>query len=320
MTALGAVDTCGRWYDLATNIKPRQWFGVKDIGSRFGVAIMSFYYFLITCPISFAYFTLEYSKLWFSTEFGGIFYFIDVISPYVCFFAIPLMPLILFLCECYKLIKRKYFPQEDWSTNSPGSVFFVPPPTIIGALLWNTYLQLSMYVALFFATGCDSQAIKASWTDSVTIKTFWRDLFRKSNVRCPKEIGFWSNGELEIKHKLDGDLVMKRTDSFLGIGDHHLVFGKDFQTQDDILKFCEKEYEGKDVVILEKISPDKDLGVHSLDILTINTADGPKILSCLLWGHCTGWSSHSSQAGYVVDVESETVIGTTAWYSPYFAT
>ena len=59
--------------------------------------------------------------------------------------------------------------------------------------------------------------------------------------------------------------------------------------------------------------------VHLLDIVTMRTKVGVKVLSVLLWTDCEGWSSHSCTAGYVVDVESETIVAPTAWYAPYFA-
>jgi hypothetical protein len=60
--------------------------------------------------------------------------------------------------------------------------------------------------------------------------------------------------------------------------------------------------------------------VHSLDIVTLRTKAGVRVLTCLLWTDCDTWSSHSCKAGYLVDVHSETVVAPTAWYSPYFAT
>ena len=43
------------------------------------------------------------------------------------------------------------------------------------------------------------------------------------------------------------------------------------------------------------------------------------MLTALLWTDCETWSSHSCQAGYLCDVETESVVTPTAWYSPYFA-
>merc|ERR1712167_66281 len=79
-------------------------------------------------------------------------------------------------------------------------------------------------------------------------------------------------------------------------------------------------YDGKEVLLLELVRPHKDYGVHSIDLLTVITPDGfAKVLSCLYWGDCTGDSSHSTRAGYTVDIETETIQDGARWYSPFFA-
>jgi hypothetical protein len=79
------------------------------------------------------------------------------------------------------------------------------------------------------------------------------------------------------------------------------------------------EYEGKEALVLELVRPKKSLGVHSIDILTVRTTDGDaKVISVILWTDCTTSSSHSTRAGYVVDVESETLIGPAGWYAVAF--
>ena len=73
--------------------------------------------------------------------------------------------------------------------------------------------------------------------------------------------------------------------------------------------------------MLELVRPKASLGVHSMDVVTIRTpGDDVKVLSALLWTDCTTNSSHSCQAGYVLDVETETVVDSAQWYSAYFAT
>jgi len=81
-----------------------------------------------------------------------------------------------------------------------------------------------------------------------------------------------------------------------------------------------KEYEGKmDVLVLELVRPKASEGVHSIDIITMRTPeDEVKVLSCLFWTDCTTDSSHSTQAGYTIDVETETVVAPADWYSVYF--
>merc|ERR1712086_383869 len=48
--------------------------------------------------------------------------------------------------------------------------------------------------------------------------------------------------------------------------------------------------------------------------------DGVSILSILFWTDCTTDSSHSTQAGYTIDLETETITAPADWYSAYFTT
>ena len=68
------------------------------------------------------------------------------------------------------------------------------------------------------------------------------------------------------------------------------------------------------------VRPRKDLGVHALDIVTVRMpGDQVKVLTALLWTDCTTDTSHSCRAGYVVDVETETVLGPAGWYCAAFS-
>lgn len=113
-------------------------------------------------------------------------------------------------------------------------------------------------------------------------------------------------------------MVIKVDDSYLGIGDTFLTYGKDYQKEDEITQILKTDYDGKESLLLEFVQADPDLGVHSFDIITFMTDDGPKILSCLLWCHCEGPSSHGTTGGYVIDVETETCISTLNWYCAAF--
>ena len=91
---------------------------------------------------------------------------------------------------------------------------------------------------------------------------------------------------------------------------------------------ADAEYVGRPALACElvrptsttKVSSDGFGAVHSLDILTMRTGDGVKVLSVLLWTDCETWSSHSATAGYLVDADSEEVLAPAKWYSPHFAT
>ena len=124
------------------------------------------------------------------------------------------------------------------------------------------------------------------------------------------------------------DLVCKISDSYLGIGDKVLVRGKDFSSLDDVqaILAADAEYAGKSAILAELVYPSPSIElssdgfgqVHTLDLITMRTRNGVKVLTVLLWTNCEGWSSHSTTAGYVVDVHSETIVANAAWYSPSF--
>ena len=91
--------------------------------------------------------------------------------------------------------------------------------------------------------------------------------------------------------------------------------GKDFTSREEVeaILLNDPEYKGKAAVLAEFTRPTETLtlsskeygAVHSLDIVTMRTSDGVKVLTVLLWTDCDGWSSHSTHAGYLVDVDTE---------------
>ena len=148
-----------------------------------------------------------------------------------------------------------------------------------------------------------------------------------------RQLGAWDGSALrDLSVGVAGgsaELVCKISDSYLGIGDKILNRGADFSTREEVegLLRADPAYAGKAAVVSELIRPAEGLGlasagygaVHSLDIITMRTKGGVKVLSVVFWTDCDGWSSHSCNAGYVVDFASETIVGKTSWYSPHFA-
>ena len=109
-------------------------------------------------------------------------------------------------------------------------------------------------------------------------------------------------------------------DGYLGIGDSFWNYGKDFKDETELRSKLRETYDGQECLVLEKVRPRKDLGVHALDILTVRTkGDDLKVLSALLWTDCTTDTSHSCERGYVIDVETETIVSAAAWYTAGFA-
>ena len=172
-----------------------------------------------------------------------------------------------------------------------------------------------------------------TWYDTVCTKEYWLKLLDDAGARRPLQLGAWDGGHLADVGPGIGfgkaDLVCKISDSYLGIGDRLLKRGKDFSSREEVeaTLLNDPEYKGKAAVLAEFIRPTETLtlsskeygAVHSLDIVTMRTSDGVKVLTVLLWTDCDGWSSHSTHAGYLVDVDTETVTKSAAWYSPFFA-
>jgi hypothetical protein len=310
--------TCGRLYDYCLKTPDRHWFGMFDCAFRWILSVIAWYYAAITHPVTFFIFTLRYNLLWYGNLMGvGL----------TCFYFVT--PWALIVVELGKKVQGMF--KKDWASSGPGRVFFVQPEGFVSSLLWASYLNTSMYVGLWIACGDDPDAIAHSWYDHKTHKDFWRQIMETAGMRMPREMGRSTKGKLAVEHKLDCDLVLKITDSYLGIGDKFMDFGKDYNGQEDVERILKEDrfdgssgskegYEDKDVLLLELVRPTEDHGVHSFDILTYMTPDGPKVLSVLYWGDCTTSSSHSTQAGYTVDVNTETIYGPAAWYSAFFAT
>uniref|UniRef100_A0A6V3SZ72 Alpha-L-glutamate ligase-related protein ATP-grasp domain-containing protein n=1 Tax=Lotharella globosa TaxID=91324 RepID=A0A6V3SZ72_9EUKA len=310
--------TAGYLYEINTHYPDREWFGLFDSLVRFGTCVGLYYYAVATHPISFCRHVYTWNATWFGTLYG----LISLVS-------VLHYPLLVMVWAAWKrlkpfLIKNK---EADWMMAGPGRVFFISPEGRIATLLWDSYLEISQMLGVFLMCRKSGQmdlAIEHSVYDRLTDKDFWRAVMYDSGMRIPKELARLDDGKLTVHAdcQLEGnDIVAKVTDSYLGIGDKFLTHGVDFSTQESFMKIAseEKGWAGKNVLLIEWMRPLPSLGVHSLDIVTIATDNGPKVLSVLYWGECTGASSHTARGGYCIDVESETIIAPAKFYSPFFA-
>ena len=263
---------------------------------------------------------------------------------------LPATPFIFAGLEWAKRLKTTLVPHEDWKTAGPGRTWFTPPKSMLATLVFDAYSPLQTYVGAFVLFGDDPVGIMHTWYDEVCTKEWWTDKLTRVGARMPRQLGSWEGDRLvdEDKGVADGNcgLVCKISDSYLGIGDHVFRRGVDFkvrpapphmpwraadaiaplsgrQVREDIeavLK-ADPQYDGKRAVLRELIRPTGAMRVssdgygqvHSLDILTLCTEQGVKVLSLVLWTDCTTWSSHSATVGYLVDVETETIVAPTAW-------
>jgi hypothetical protein len=286
------------------------WFGLFDILGRSLRTVVAFYMCLLNpfTFFSFVIYTFRFNMLWY-----------NALPGFLMSCLLPFLPLLIFVYEVFKLVASKIFTVKSFDD---GNVFFVPPPSVVGTIFWAYYKNFSHYVGVYMVCGAHKQAVKHTWYDHITDKDFWRSLLRRNDVQVPLEIGRWSENKMTWKDKLvpKTDIVCKIPDSYLGIGDQYYNYGEHFETTEDLEKLCQKDFKDKECLVLEFVRPRTGMEIHQFDIVTMKTNDGVKVVTVLYWGECTGPTSHTTEAGYLVDVESETLIGKCAWYSPYFAT
>lgn len=316
MSDLGA----GQATKTCTYPPERHWFGVQDCLIRWALPVLTYYYFVLTHPISFAKYALAYNKVWYNA---------NPILGWALTLAYPVMPLALMLVELYNAVKRVFTePPKDLASK----VWFSVPKNPIAAILWQAGLNVARMVALFMVSGPDQDAIDHVIEEHLTTKDFWRTTMSRGGCRVARELGRWDGERLTLDYDVKNyDVVVKLQDAFFSIGDQFLTNGKEFTNAEDLERFMEEatyldyqkqptSYKGKKALLLEFCRPPARLGVHGLDILTVATHDGIKVVNCTYWGECTAASSHSTTAGYSVDIDKEEVVGPCRWYSPFFAT
>jgi len=317
----------GDLYELCTTgVKGQTWFTLGDCLYRYSLVFAAHYWNMLTAPVSYLYYTLHYNQVWYGRWQGNLL---------TLFY--PVMPFALMAKSIFKAIRDKFFAASSWMDDCPGNVFFIRPPSPLGSLIWSFYLDQSLYVGQYFLVGTDKDAIQHTWYDTILTKDFWSKTLTDVGARLPRRLGRWRTDHLEIDYPITTqNIVVKLPDSYLGIGDSFWNFGEDFNNLDELKAKLMATYgpSGKfaadDAIVMECVYPKKDIfkshapsysDTHSIDIVTIRTPDDDvKVLSVLLWADCTTGSSHSTRAGYTVDVKTETVQDACGWYSTYFTT
>jgi hypothetical protein len=319
--------TAGKLYSGCLHASPPAggWFSVADTLRRFTLVIFMFYRFLMFSPWSLIRFAFAFNSLWYGRVLGAMLTML-----------LPVLPVLLCVVEFAKRM-REYLPwaETDWKMQGPGRVFFVRPDSLLASFLWDFYLCVSVFCGSFLQYGTSVDGIEHTWYDSICTKEYWFGLLDAVGAPRPLQLARWDGGTVHDVGPGLGhgqcSIVCKISDSYLGIGDRILTRGKaaggDFDTLADVqaLLAADPEYSGRPAVLAEFVQPTDALNlssdgfgnVHSLDIITLRTSVGVKVLTVLLWTDCDGWSSHTCQAGYLVDVDTETIVAPTAWYSPY---
>jgi len=300
--------------DIVTQTTPpKKWWSYKDLFLRAILRpVMLHYYNLVVHFGAHFIYSWNHMKLWYNTP-----------TAVVSVLLYPFIPLVVFAARMFKdtygMIKGWIYPSEaTWET---GNVWFVEPDSIIKKIIWSFAKDFSPYAAGFWLVGTSKRGMDQTWYDHETHKDFWRALFEKMGARYPKALGRLENDKVVFYEEVECDVVCKIVDSYLGIGDLFLIHGTDFKNKEDLIQLLTESetYRGKQVIVMEWVRPDPSLGVHQIDVVTIKTKKhGVVPLSILLWGDCTGASSHSSQCGYMIDYETETVVSATEWYTYFF--
>jgi len=315
------VDTEFKLLKMVSNPPERPWFTVRDVGERYILAVILFYYCLLTRPFSFALYTLRWNCVWYRT-FPG----------FLLTFTLPWLPFVLVGVVLLEQIKNQF--KANWMAKGPGAIFYSKPKGIAALVFWELWLNLSMYTSVFLLTGPSSVGIRHSVDDIITTKEFWFAKGKECNARYPKTIFKWNGKQIEVLYPVrEGQKVIcKLANSYLGIGDivtqcgpepakpeAGVVYFKDYDALSTYLAGIE-EYKGEAAFGTEFLQPIKHLGVHQTDILTIKLPQSGKVkvLRCLYWGDCTGHTSHSATSAYFMDIKTERISNPIHWYSVSF--
>ena len=287
-----------------------------------------FYLYVFLNPISFTIFVWKYIGAYYND------------TPIAC----KLLRLFLFAFPFFHVVWQVISLGNNgtWLSQMPDDFeskkWWTPPKGKVATVFQKACLETSVMVSLFMLhSHCNNydEIIRNNIKDEACTKKYWREQIQRGGLHTAKEVGCWDGRKLTMNMSIDGmDLVLKVDDSYLGIGDQFLEFGKHFNSVEDLEKMLNESkysgldfgsennsysYHGQTVHLLEWCRPDKKLGVHSFDILTVKLPHGVEVATCILWAECTGSSSHSATAGYLVDINTETIAAPCKWYAPCFA-
>lgn len=325
------VQVAGSLYDCTFSVKPpgRGWFSNDDL--RFFGAAAAFYRLALAYPLSFFLFNLKWNIIWlewYEVPACTLFYLLIPVASYV----------IILRQELWK--KLRGIAPVNADLTSP---FFDLPESMFARINARATTETIHRVGSFLQFGTDMFALRHTYLDIACTKEYWISLLDAVGARRPRQLALWTDGE--VINVGDGvgagisDLVCKITDSYIGIGDKVFKRGEDFAPPvakaGDVAPLTEvlrkdPRYKGKRAIMTELIAPVSKSrlrlstgdfsNVHSLDIITVRDSTGTvKVLSCLLWTNCKTWTTHSCGDGYVIDANTETIVGRPSFYSFAFA-
>lgn len=295
-----------------------EWFSFQDCFYRYSLTTITMLWVQMTQPFKF----MRYSWQFFNLHYGQP-------KQSLLFATFPVLPLGFLTLLIFENLKRVLTGGGGiaWQQNCPGKVFFERPANPISSFFWEMYINQSLYVYNFLMMGTNEMAVAHTLHDHETTKTVWRKHLTKVGAKVPPELAFWDGekGQMDIREigkKQVKKAIIKVNDGYLGGGDKIM---KDFELeskdgQSKLESIFKDEYKKQRALLLEFVDCKKSMGTHSIDIVTIRQPNGKyQVLSCVIWGECgNGDTSHYTEAGFTIDVQTEKVAQKLYQYGVHF--
>ena len=290
-----------------------RWFSIYDISSRICMALLAFFCALLSRPFSLIRYTFLFNKI-FSGRVKAVFSVV----------LLPFWPVIMFL-NTLVFNNLSFLPMLNVNDDELESLqFFTNDLSPTASVLFDFSQELCNYVGNFYILGPNQEAIQTMyWDTDKTTKVFWRKQLSDQGARIPKEIGVWDGDNLDLIEQPEeySSLLIKVTDSCMGVGDMFLRRSCHYESAQDIEQIFREKYAGKPCLLIEFIKAHPDLKVHSLDILTAKDPSGQvQLVDVIVWAGSASETSHGATDCYMVDPLTCLTCSYGKWYNPNFVT
>jgi len=230
--------------------------------------------------------------------------------PIGCIFALPIFyGLVMFLYALVRCIRANDDISRD--ANMEG---LETDNRFLVKLIHIMYIQYAHEIVEYYAGAHRMPKDQCQLTFS---KDYWRGVLTRAGVPIPVEVARWKQlpkekGELTWHKEPDPtkDLVSKEETGRLGHGDFLIAKGE-WSTKSDVLEVYRKQInlnvrKCEEAILLERVYPRKDLGVH---VIRIQTSDGPSgkvgVMDTTMQFGSSTWTSHTGQRQYRINPEKE---------------
>ena len=287
------------------------WFSFQDISMRLSVAGASFCYAMLSQPLPLLQFTFMYNKIFSSKK-----------KALLSSLFLPFWPVLMVIYAIYHR-NLAFLPMLNVQDENLESLqFFTNNLSPMTSFLYDFTQEFSNYIGNFFILGPCQDAIQTMyWDTDTTTKVFWREQLKKAGAKISRELGTWDGAQLEIKEDIMSYncVVIKVTNSCMGVGDMFLKKNVDYSDTRDLEDIFKNKYQQQKCILLEFILAKEDLGVHSLDILTARDPQGNvQLFDVIVWAGSNSDSSHGATDCYMINPVTELACSTGGWYNPNF--